>query len=61
MNVRTTTDLIIPCALKASMAPIRVGTSAASSARGNNRHEAGTAPPSLPSEKEGSTRTMLGR
>jgi hypothetical protein len=33
----------------------------ASSARGNSHHEARTVSPSLPSEKEGSIETKLGR
>jgi hypothetical protein len=40
---------------------MRAGTSVASLARENNCHEAGVAPPGLSFEKEGRTRTMLGR
>jgi hypothetical protein len=43
------------------MAPMIAGTSVASSTKGNNHHEAGATLTDLSSEKEGSTKTMLGR
>ena len=61
MKVRTTTGQVNPYALRASKAPMRAGTFVASSARGNNRHDARVEPPSLSSMKEGSTGTKLGR
>jgi hypothetical protein len=61
MNVHTTTGPVSPYSFRALMAPMTADTSAASSAKGNNHHEAGATLPDLSSEKEGSTETMLGR